>query len=54
MTLDEGFDARKVQVQLADAAYFPTLGVRPLVGRSYSPAEAVPAAAPTALMSEAL
>jgi putative ABC transport system permease protein len=53
MTFDTGPSARRVQVQLADASYFGTLGVRPVAGRFYAAAEAGPGAAPTAVVSEA-
>ena len=35
MTMGTGAEARKIQVQLAEASYFTTLGVQPLIGRFY-------------------
>jgi putative ABC transport system permease protein len=51
MTMGTGTEARKIQVQLAEASYFTTLGVQPLIGRFYRPAEDEPGAALTAVVS---
>ncbi len=50
-TLGTGPGARKVRVQAAEAAFFPTLGVRPAAGRFYTAAEDAPGAPPTAVLS---
>jgi putative ABC transport system permease protein len=47
----DGTDARKIQAQLAEASYFTTLGVQPLLGRFYRAAEDEPGAALTAVVS---
>jgi putative ABC transport system permease protein len=51
MTLGTGADARKIQAQLAEASYFTTLGVQPLLGRFYRADEDEPGAALTAVIS---
>ena len=51
MTMGTGAEARKIQVQLAEASYFTTLGVQPLIGRFYRSAEDEPGAALTAVVS---
>lgn len=53
MTIGTGAEARKVRVQLAEASYFGTLGVRPRLGRFYREAEDEPGAPLTAVVSEA-
>jgi putative ABC transport system permease protein len=52
MTLGAGSDAQKVRVQLAEASFFTTLGVRPLLGRFYAPREDQPEAPLVAVLSE--
>src|SRR5690349_3549179 len=51
MTMGMGSEARKIQVQLAEASYFTTLGVHPLLGRFYRTTEDEPGAALTAVVS---
>jgi putative ABC transport system permease protein len=51
MTMGTGPDARKIGVQLAEASYFPTLGVQPLIGRFYRENEDEPGAPLTAVVS---
>jgi predicted permease len=53
MTMGAGADARKIRVQLAEASYFTTLGVRPRLGRFYGAADDVIGAPLTAVVSEA-
>ena len=51
MTTGTGAEARRIQVQLAEASYFTTLGVRPLLGRFYVQHEDEPGAPLTAVVS---
>jgi putative ABC transport system permease protein len=51
MTMGTGAEARKIDVQLAEASYFTTLGVRPLLGRFYRQSEDEPGAPLTAVVS---
>jgi putative ABC transport system permease protein len=51
MTLGTSAEARKIQVQLAEASYFTALGVRPLLGRFYRQSEDEPGAPLTAVVS---
>ncbi len=46
--------SQTVRSQSISAGYLPTLGVPPLLGRAFTPAEDLPGAAPTAILSEAL
>jgi predicted permease len=52
MTMGEGADARKIRVQLAEASYFATLGVRPRLGRFYGATDDIVGAPLTAVVSE--
>jgi putative ABC transport system permease protein len=51
-TLGTGGDARKVRVQRAESTFFPTLGVRPVLGRFYAVDDDQPGAPLTAVISE--
>jgi putative ABC transport system permease protein len=51
-TMGAGTDARKVRVQLAEATYFPMLGLQPTLGRFYTASEDEPDAPLTAVLSE--
>jgi predicted permease len=46
--------ARSIQAMRVSATYLPTLGVTPLLGHTFTPAEDLPNAAPTVLLSENL
>jgi putative ABC transport system permease protein len=52
LTMGAGSGASKVRAQLAEASYFGTLGVRPVLGRFYGASEDEPGAALTAVLSE--
>ena len=51
MTLGTGAEAQKIDVQFAEASYFTTLGVQPLIGRFYRQREDTPGAPLTAVVS---
>jgi putative ABC transport system permease protein len=51
MTTGTGAEARRIQAQLAEASYFTTLGVEPLLGRFSSQREDEPGAPLTAVVS---
>jgi putative ABC transport system permease protein len=51
MTTGTGAAARRLRVQLAEASYFTTLGVQPLLGRFYGQREDEPGASLTAVVS---
>jgi predicted permease len=48
-----GSEPARLQLMLATASYFPTLGVRPLVGRALVPADERPGAAAVAVLGHA-
>jgi predicted permease len=52
MTLGAGVDARRIRVQLAEASFFPALGVRAAAGRFYRADEDRPGATPTIVLGE--
>jgi putative ABC transport system permease protein len=49
-----GREPSRVDVLYATASYFPTLGVRPLLGRALLPADEQPGAAPVVVLGHAL
>jgi len=51
-TMGAGVEARRVRVQQADAAFFPTLGVHPARGRFYGREDDTPGAPLTAVISD--
>jgi len=53
-TIRVGTDAERTSFELADGSYLPTLGVRPAIGRNFSPEEdAKPGGESVALLSDA-
>jgi hypothetical protein len=50
-SLGRGADARRVDLQLASASYFPLLGVRPALGRFYAADEDRPGGPPVIVLS---
>ena len=47
-------DAKRVQAEFVSADFFPLLGVHPILGRTFTPAEEQAGAGPVALISERL
>ena len=51
---DDAVEPRRVTALRASANLFPMLGVRPVLGRGFTPAEDSPAAAPVVVLSHSL